>query len=89
MYTRTATVCNSTGMHARPAAVFAAEAGKYKSMITVQGAADKAVNAKSIVFLLGLGISKGTEVKVTGQGEDEKEAVDALISLIESGFGEA
>lgn len=88
MYSKVTTVCNPTGLHARPAAKFVTEAKRYKSEITIQGPKNHAVNAKSVVMVLSLGLSKGTKVTLTGQGEDETEAVEALAALIESGFGE-
>ena len=91
MYTKLTTVCNPTGLHARPATEFVTEAKKYNSNITIQNAqeaAEDAVNAKSVVLLLSLGLGKGTPVKLAAEGEDEKEAVEALAALIDSGFGE-
>jgi phosphocarrier protein len=90
MYTRKTKVANSEGLHARPASDFIALAAKYKSKVTIMksGAEDEKVNAKSIVMLLSLGLSKGTEVEIIANGDDEVEAVDALISLIDSKFGE-
>ena len=91
MYTKLTTVCNPTGLHARPATEFVTEAKKYTSQITLQNAqeaAEDAVNAKSVVLLLSLGLGKGTPVKLAAEGEDEKEAVEALAALIDSGFGE-
>ena len=87
MYTKLTTVCNPTGLHARPATEFVTEAKKYKSKITIQNA-QEAVNAKSVVLLLSLGLGKGTPVKLAAEGEDEKEAGEALAALIDSGFGE-
>lgn len=46
------------------------------------------MNAKSVVLLLSLGLGQGTLVKLAAEGEDEKEAVEALAGLIDSGFGE-
>ncbi len=89
MYTRNTTVANRTGLHARPASDFIACASKFKSKITIKRAGDEDdANAKSIVMLLSLGLGQGTEVTLTAKGEDEKEAVDALIELIDSKFGE-
>lgn len=90
MYTKVTTVCNPTGLHARPATEFVTEAKKYKSRITIQniGEPEEEVNAKSVVLLLSLGLSQGTQVKLAAEGEDEQEAVDALAALIDSGFGE-
>lgn len=91
MYSRVTTVCNPTGLHARPATEFVAQAKKYASKITIRNMEedpDECVNAKSVVLLLSLGLTKGTQVELTAQGEDEKTAVDELVALIESGFGE-
>ena len=46
------------------------------------------MNAKSVVLVLSLGLAKGSQVEITAQGEDEQQAVDELIGLLESGFGE-
>jgi phosphocarrier protein HPr len=89
MYSRITTIVNPTGIHARPASDFMRMAAKFKSVITIGSTSkDTRANAKSIIFLLGLSLSKGTEVEVIADGVDEKEAVDALVELIQSGFGE-
>ncbi len=89
MYSRKVTILNKTGLHARPASEFIALAGKYKSKITIKRMDDEEeANAKSIVMLLSLALSQGTEVELTAKGEDETEAIDALAALIESRFGE-
>jgi phosphocarrier protein len=91
MTSRTITIINPSGLHARPASEFVAEAKKFGSSITIRDLSDEngeAVNAKSIVMLLTLGIGPGTKVEITAEGPDEEEAVGSLISLIESGFGE-
>ena len=49
---------------------------------------DDTVNAKSIINLLSLGLSQGEEVELVAEGSDEKEAVDSLVALIDSKFGE-
>lgn len=89
MYSRKVIVQNRTGLHARPASVFVSTAAKFKSSITImQCGQDKAANAKSIMMLLSLGLGQGTEVEISANGEDEISAVDTLVSLIESKFGE-
>ncbi|NTW72375.1 MAG: HPr family phosphocarrier protein [Eubacteriaceae bacterium] len=80
-------VLNATGLHARPASMFVQEAGKYKSEINVIKDGKK-INAKSIMGIMAGGISKGTALVVEADGEDEAAAVDALVALIESKFGE-
>lgn len=89
MYTRKTVIINKTGLHARPASEFIACSNKYKSRITIKRIDNnEEANAKSIMLLLTLALEKGTEVEISACGEDEKEAVDSLVSLIESGFDE-
>ena len=87
MITKNVIVTNKTGMHARPASLFVKTATKFKSNITIQNE-DKKGNAKELISILILAISCGTEVTITADGEDEEEAVDTLVELIESKFGE-
>ena len=78
---------NSVGLHARPATFFIQKANEYKSSIWVEKE-DRRVNAKSLLGVLSLGIVKGTNIALIADGSDEKEAVDALVSLIQNNFGE-
>ena len=90
MYEKTTTVVNKTGIHARPASVFVTASKAYASKVTIKNnTTGKAADAKSILMLLTLALSKGTEVTVSAEGEDEVKAVDELVALIDSGFGEA
>lgn len=89
MYARETTVNNKTGLHARPAADFVVKAKEFSAKITIRKIdGGEPVNAKSMVRLLTEGISQGTRVELAADGPDETAAVDALIALIESGFGE-
>ena len=90
MVTKTVTVKNKTGLHARPAAAFAAAAAEFKSEIRAKNVdKDSAeLNAKSTVRMLTLGICQGMQVQITASGEDEQQAVNALVALVEEGFGE-
>lgn len=83
----TVNILNQQGLHARPASVFSKTAGKFKSTISIVHSSGTA-NAKSIINIMSLGLKKGEEIKIITQGADEKEAMEALISLIESKFGE-
>lgn len=87
MISRGVTICNSVGLHARPATFFVQKANSYKSSIWVEKE-DCRVNAKSLLGVLSLGISKGTAITLIADGIDEGEAVEALAELIDSGFGE-
>ncbi len=89
MYAKKTQIINRTGLHARPASDFVKAAKQYTSKITIKRAEDETgANAKSIVLLLSLGLTKGTQVEISAQGEDEQAAVEALVALIEEGFGE-
>ena len=90
MYSKQVTIHNPSGLHARPASEFVAAAAKFKSRITIRKDEDGAreVNAKSIVMILSQALVTGTTVQITANGEDEMTAVDALVALIEGGFGE-
>ena len=50
--------------------------------------AERKVNAKSLLGVLSLGITKGSTITISAEGPDETEAVNALCELIESNFGE-
>lgn len=87
MYSKVTTILNKTGLHARPANQFVSTAKKFKSDIFVEKDSKKA-NAKSIITLLTLGAVQGNLVTISAEGIDEEAAVNELVSLIESGFGE-
>ncbi len=89
MYEKTTKIINKTGLHARPASVFVNASKAYKSKITIKNVGTgKSADAKSILMLLTLALSKDSEVSLSAEGEDEVKAVDELIALIDSGFGE-
>ena len=87
MYTQEITVQNEVGLHARPATYFIQKANEFKSGSWVEKE-ERRVNAKSLLGVLSLGIVKGTNIALIADGSDEKEAVDALVSLIQNNFGE-
>jgi phosphocarrier protein HPr len=87
MYTQNVTINNEVGLHARPATFFIQKANEFKSGIWVEKE-ERRVNAKSLLGVLSLGIIGGTTIKVIADGSDETEAVEGLVSLVESGFAE-
>ena len=87
MITRTLTMQNGVGLHANPASLFIRKANSYKSSIWVEKD-DCRVNAKSLLGVLSLGISKGTSITLIADGSDEEEAVRGLAELIDSDFKE-
>ncbi|MDR0620873.1 MAG: HPr family phosphocarrier protein [Deltaproteobacteria bacterium] len=89
MYSRTGTIVNETGLHARPASDFIKAANRFKAKIKIRRKeVPTDVNAKSIVSLLTLGLEKGAEVVISAEGEDETQAVNSLFDLIETGLKE-
>lgn len=87
MYMREVEIQNQVGLHARPATFFIQKANEYRSSVWVEKE-DRRVNAKSLLGVLSLGIVGGTPVKIIADGSDEKDAVDGLTKLVESGFSE-
>ena len=90
MYARTVAITNPAGLHARAASDFVRRANRFSSRITVGKASDeKRVNAKSIVMVMSIGAGNGSEIELSAEGADEREAVDSLIHLLETGPGGA
>ncbi len=84
---RVAVVVNQRGLHARAAARIARVAGQFEAEVTVATTAEQ-VSALSIMGMLMLGASTGTELHFNGRGPDAEDAVDALVRLVENGFEE-
>ncbi len=78
---------NPTGLHLRPAGILCKEAMQFKSLITFKSG-DSTANAKSVLSVLGACVKCGDEIEILCEGEDEAEALKALVSAIESGLGE-
>lgn len=87
MLSRTVTVQNQVGLHARPATFFIQKSNEFKSSIWIEKD-ERRVNAKSLLGVLSLGITKGTEIKLVTDGVDEEEAINALEALIDSNFSD-
>ena len=82
---RTVVIVNDLGIHLRAAGALVQLAGTFRAEIFVEKNGMK-VNGKSIMSVLSLAASKGTEVEVSAEGEDAPQAVAALCGLIEKGF---
>ena len=87
MVTQEVTINNEVGLHARPATFFIQKANEFKSGIWVEKD-ERRVNAKSLLGVLSLGITKGTTLTLRADGSDEKEAIAALSELVSGNFGE-
>ena len=83
-------VHNPSGLHARPAAVFVRAASAIPADVRVAnvttGSAE--VSAKSILAVLGLGVSSGHRIRLRVEGEDETGSLGALVELVVGGLGE-
>ncbi len=83
MYSKEITVVNATGLHARPASEFVTLAGTFRSKIQLQRLGEeKKYNGKSMVILMTLGLAQGESAILSAEGEDEREAVEALAKLV-------
>ena len=83
-------VRNPSGLHARPAAVFVRAASGFRSEIRVENLTTgrPPVTAKSIIGVLGLGVSCGHRIRLVVDGEDESRAAETLRELVEAGLEE-
>jgi phosphocarrier protein HPr len=87
MQDKTLTIVNKLGLHARAAARFVTLASSFASDIKV-GRNGQEVNGKSIMGVMMLAASRGSEITLIIDGEDESEAMARLSELIEQRFGE-
>ena len=87
MTTQSVTVVNQLGLHARAAARFVHLATRFQSQIRV-GHGARMMDGKSIMGILLLAAARGTEITLMASGPDEQEAIEALVQLVQSGFGE-
>ncbi len=87
MVSRRVVIKNPTGLHLRPAGILCKEAMKFKSLITFSFR-ESTANAKSVLSVLGACVKCGDEIELVCDGDDEAEALQALINAVDSGLGE-
>jgi phosphocarrier protein len=87
MQDKTVTIVNKLGLHARAAARFVTLASSFASDIRVAKNGQE-VNGKSIMGVMMLAASRGTEITLIVDGDDENQAIASLTELIEQRFGE-
>ena len=87
MINKTVTIINKLGLHARAAARFVTLASSFSSDIKVARNRQE-VNGKSIMGIMMLAASKGSEITLIADGNDEEEVIEQLSALIEQRFGE-
>jgi phosphocarrier protein HPr len=78
---------NASGLHARPAKIFARAAAEQPADVTVEKDGRR-VNAKSVLSLLTLDCHQGDRILISTDGEDAESALSELVALVESGIGE-
>ncbi len=88
MLSETTTIINKLGLHARAASKLVSQASQFESDVFIDKHGNR-VNAKSIMGVMMLAASKGTEVKLEVDGNDEKECMEAILQLINNRFDEA
>ncbi|GHV63842.1 hypothetical protein AGMMS49587_14970 [Spirochaetia bacterium] len=93
MYAKKTVIINKSGLHARPGSAFVREAKKFVSKITVskldgQDNPVQSGDAKSLVKVMSMLLSKDTHIEISAKGEDEHTAVDTLIDLVDSGLND-
>lgn len=85
MFLKEVVVQNQVGLHARPATFFIQKANEYKSSVWIEKD-ERRVNAKSLLGVLSLGITKGISVTIIAEGPDEEKAVTELVDFVSSNF---
>ena len=88
MPAREITIINKLGLHARAAAKFVGVASSYPCQVRIGRSTESLVDGKSIMAVMMLAAGKGTSVHLLTEGEQDHEALDALIALIENYFDE-
>ena len=84
---KTVTIVNRKGLHARPAAAFVKLANQFNSKIRIQEG-EKNVDGKSIMGMMMLAASQGTQIIINADGTDESHAIEELSNLVAQGFNE-
>jgi phosphocarrier protein HPr len=84
---KTVTICNKRGLHARAAARFVTLAERFGASVEVLKDG-QVISALSIMGLMMLGAGRGSDIELRAEGWDAKEALDALAALVEAGFHE-
>lgn len=81
-------IANRLGLHARPATMFAETAAQFESTITIQRDNGEEIDGKSVMQMLMLAATNGTELLIKADGPDAEQAVQSLCDLVKSGFDE-
>ena len=88
MITKKVKIVNPTGLHLRPAGVLCDTAMEFSCKVTFKTENNYEANAKSVLGVLGACVKSGEEIEIICDGDDEVEALKAVVEAIESGLGE-
>ena len=89
MASRKVTIKNTLGLHARPAMMFVETASKYQADVRVcRTDQSESVDGRSIMQVMMLAATQGTQLEISATGEDAEDAVEALVELVKSNFQE-
>lgn len=88
MVERTFTLTNASGLHARPASALVRMVQQFPGTEVFVKKGEREASGRSLLSVLGLGISKGDAITIRCEGPQETEALAALTELVEGGFGE-
>lgn len=88
MISRTITIRNRAGIHARPAALIVQTANKFHSQVFFEKDSNR-INGKSIMGIITLGATYNSTLTLMAEGDDENEALEAIAALFENKFEEA
>lgn len=84
MYTEKAVVKCESGLHNKQATFFIQKANEFRSSIWIE-VEDRKINAKSLLGVLSMGLTRGTEVTLIAEGPDEEAAVKQLVGMLDKG----
>ena len=87
MISQKLTIINKLGLHARAASKLVNTAGQFESDVFIDKQGNR-INAKSIMGVMMLAASKGTEILLEVDGNDEQDCMQAIVQLIDSRFDE-
>ena len=87
MYSESVVVSNESALYANPATLFIAKANSFKSAVLIEKG-DRKINGKSLLGILSMGITGGTEITISAEGADQELAVDTLCAMVENGLEE-
>lgn len=89
MASRKVIIKNKLGLHARPAMMFVETASKYQAEVSVcRTDQSEPVDGRSIMQMMMLAATEGTQLEISATGEDAENAVEALVDLVKSNFQE-